>query len=75
MQKAESQEISIAVRVMTGGCIEPGVFERLYADKEPHRCHWAKNAKCGDISRRGGIILCEKHSSVGWPLVPPSWKK
>jgi hypothetical protein len=70
----ESLQISDLVRAFTNGCTQPGAYERLYADIEPRRCRWARNAKCGDMSRRGGIILCKEHAWVGYPLLPYSWQ-
>jgi hypothetical protein len=66
--------ITRLVRVLTTGCVRPGVFEHLYADLKPRRQKWARRGRCGEMSRNGGIILCEKHPSAAEPFLPRSWQ-
>ena len=46
-----------SVRIITRGCTQAGAYERLYADIQPRRQGWARRGRCGDPSRRGGVIL------------------
>jgi hypothetical protein len=65
------------VRILTDGCTRPGAYEWLYRDLEPRRQRWAKRGKCGDVSRKGGIILCEAHRNATgiFLFLPRSWQK
>ncbi len=63
------------VRALTDGCTRRGAYERLYSDVEPRRARWARRCRCGDMSRRGGVILCEDHPNCCGILLPFSWLK
>jgi hypothetical protein len=62
------------VRILTEGCTRAGAYERLYADIQPRRQGWARRGRCGDPSRSGGVILCEKHPEAACLFLPYSWK-
>ena len=74
MRKDAVENQREAWNAFTGGCSRAGAYWQRYRDTKPRRYRWAHNAKCGESTRRGGIILCELHKDSGGLFLPASWE-